>query len=136
VIPVVLDTNVLISALLSVRGNEARVVTMIQPARIDLCISEPILTEYSEVLFRPKSERVERAAHLPSSLVQENACMVIPGQSEFASPDPGDTEFIDCAGSADVMIVATGNKRHFPETSRSRVEVVNARTLLERLGAV
>lgn len=58
-IRIVLDTNVLLSALLNPQGAPAQVLllTVLEPD-IQLCVSDEIFAEYEEVLHRPKFSRV------------------------------------------------------------------------------
>lgn len=53
-IRVVLDTNVAVSALLKPTGNEAAVLLLALSGALELCVSDAILTEYEEVLRRPR----------------------------------------------------------------------------------
>jgi putative PIN family toxin of toxin-antitoxin system len=57
-IRIVLDTNVLLSALLNPQGAPAQVLllTILEPD-IQLCVSGEIFAEYAEVLRRPKFSR-------------------------------------------------------------------------------
>jgi putative PIN family toxin of toxin-antitoxin system len=52
VIRAVLDTNVLMSAMISSAGNEALLVMAINQGLVTPCFSEEILEEYSDVLLR------------------------------------------------------------------------------------
>jgi putative PIN family toxin of toxin-antitoxin system len=54
VIRAVIDTNVLVSALLLPSGNEALVLLAIQQDLVRPCLSEAIMVEYTGVLLRPK----------------------------------------------------------------------------------
>jgi putative PIN family toxin of toxin-antitoxin system len=50
----VLDTNILVSALLSPFGNPAKVYKMFLTRTLTLVYSESILAEYKDVLYRPR----------------------------------------------------------------------------------
>jgi uncharacterized protein len=50
----VIDTNVLVSAMISSAGNEALLVTAINQGLVAPCLSREILQEYSDVLLRPR----------------------------------------------------------------------------------
>ena len=50
----VVDTNVLVSGLLSPLGNEALIILAIHQGRLCPCFTEVIVAEYTEVLARPK----------------------------------------------------------------------------------
>ena len=130
---VVLDTNILVSAALSASGNEAGVIRALEAGRLRLCISVPMLSEYEDVLSRPKFDRVRPRVDGVLATVKNGALMTQPTPSGFVSPDPDDTCFIDCAISAGAAILITGNKRHFPEQFYGTAKVVNARQLLIRL---
>ncbi len=53
-IRVVLDTNVLVSAMIKVQGAEAAAVDVITSHYAEMVVSRPILAEYAEVLARPE----------------------------------------------------------------------------------
>lgn len=53
-IRLVLDTNVLVSGFLKPRGSEGRIIDVIVAGVAQLCLSDPILEEYRELLMRPK----------------------------------------------------------------------------------
>jgi uncharacterized protein len=54
VIRAVIDTNVVVSGLLSPAGNEALILLAIHQGLVRPCFSEEILEEYAGVLARPK----------------------------------------------------------------------------------
>jgi predicted nucleic acid-binding protein len=51
---VVVDTNVLVSAMISLSGNEALLLLAVKQGFMTPCFSPAVLEEYSEVLARPK----------------------------------------------------------------------------------
>ena len=53
----VIDTNVLVSSLLSPAGNEAPIVLVIHQGLIRPCFSEAMMQEYTEVLARRDGRR-------------------------------------------------------------------------------
>ena len=127
----VIDTNVLVSAMISSAGNEALVVMAINQGLVVPCLSIEVIQEYSDVLRRPKfsfsAGEVRALLDLLRSCGSLNDSVPRPG----ASPDPDDDKFIACAlaGKADFLV--TGNKRHFPQNKYGGVIVVNAAELLE-----
>ena len=56
-IRIVLDTNILVSALLQPEGLPAAVVMLALSRRVQLCLSEPVFAEYEEVIRRPHLKR-------------------------------------------------------------------------------
>jgi putative PIN family toxin of toxin-antitoxin system len=58
---VVLDTNVLISALLTRSGAESAVLFAVANQSLVWCVSRPVLVEYEAVLRRPKFSGISEA---------------------------------------------------------------------------
>ena len=57
---VVIDTNVLVSALLKPDSVPELILSLILEGEMVLCLSEPIATEYEEVLEREKFKKLDR----------------------------------------------------------------------------
>jgi len=129
---VVIDTNVLISALLTEAGSEATVISLVRSGQVEWWVSEAILAEYHEVIQRPKFSaiRPDRIKGLIQTL--HKAVVVVPITKRAISPDEPDNRFLECAEAANANFLITGNKKHFPEDYKN-TKVVNARELLERL---
>ena len=126
----VIDTNVLVSAMISSDGNEALLVMAINQGLVVPCYSAEILEEYSEVLLRPRfSFPLGEVDALLDMLRRQGHCLD-PVRVTRVSPDPGDDKFIACALVAKANFLVTGNKRHFPK-SISGPKLVNAAELLE-----
>ncbi len=127
---VVIDTNVLVSALLTEEGSESAVLALIYTGQALWCASEPIIKEYRQVLSRPKfaSLRAERVQRLLNDLSRAIVFMPIAAITE--SPDEPDNRFLECAEAAEAQYLVTGNKRHFPRQWKS-TRVLNARELLD-----
>jgi uncharacterized protein len=130
VIRAVIDTNVLVSAMIAPSGNEALLVLAARQGFIRPCFSEEICDEYSGVLGRPKFgfSSDEIAALL--NLLRENREMISPSTVLEGSPDPGDDKFIAYALAAKADYLVTGNKRDFPEDRIAPAMLVNAGELL------
>src|SRR5438876_131000 len=107
---VVIDTNVLVSALLTEHGAQAAVLSLIEAGALLWCVSEPILAEYREVISRPKfsAVRVERLQGVLSTLSQ--AAVFIPVATVAESSDEPDNRFLECAEAAGADYLVTGNK--------------------------
>ncbi len=57
---IVLDTNVLVSGLLTPYGAAAEIVRLIASGVLSVCYDTRILLEYQEVLARPKFQFMEK----------------------------------------------------------------------------
>lgn len=125
-----LDTNVVVSAHLSSRGLERFVLDLALARKLRMYVSREILTEYREVLARPRfGIRAERLAE-SLRLIKSAAKTVKPREKLRLSPDEDDNKFLECAAEAQAHYLVTGNKRHFPQ-SVGETLVVNARELIE-----
>jgi uncharacterized protein len=131
VIRAVIDTNVLVSGLLSPTGNEALILLTIHQGLVHPCFSQEILEEYAAVLARPKFAFPSDEITAVLAMFRRQGELFLPEASSAASSDPGDTKFLQCAEAAQADYIVTGNKRHFPETSYGVTRVVNAGELLD-----
>ncbi len=130
-IRVVLDTNVIVSALISPFGNESLVLHAVQYGKITPCLSRKITEEYKGVLARPKFNFAPDEIDGLIGLLQAKGLLFEPPPAPGASPDPKDDDFIACALAADAAFLVTGNIRHFPAHSCGQTRVVSARELLD-----
>jgi putative PIN family toxin of toxin-antitoxin system len=133
VIRAVIDTNVLVSALIAPSGNEALILLAIRQGLIRPYFSAEILQEYAEVLARPKFAFPPDEIEALMALMRSQGEAVLPNLLPSGSPDPTDEKFLACARTAAVEFIVTGNKRDFPPKAAGNVSVVNATQLLDRI---
>ena len=130
-IRVVLDTNILISALLSPQGPPMQVLLMvILQSDTQLCVSGDVYAEYEEVIRRPPLNRTESEIAATLRAVRENGLWVIPTEKVRACLEPDDDIFLECAQAAAAKFLVTGNVKDFPATW-SGTKIVTARQFLE-----
>jgi uncharacterized protein len=129
-IRVVIDTNVLVSAMISLSGNEALLLLAVKQGFMTPCFSPAVLEEYSEVLARPKFGFSPGEIAALSDLLQRRGDLVRPSPLSGMSPDPKDDKFIACALAAQADFVVTGNKQDFPQDQLGGTRVVSAGELL------
>ena len=130
-IRVVLDTNVLVSAMISPFGNESLVLRAVQLSKIVPCLTEKVMEEYRGVLARPKFSFARDEIEGLLGLLQAKGLTFKAPAVKGASPDPKDDDFIACALAAEAAFLVTGNKRHFPALSCGETQIVSARELLD-----
>ena len=112
---VVFDTNVIVSALLTSHPDSptATLLNMVLDGTIIPLYNEEIISEYCEVLARPKfgfsSQQISSVvAAIRLGINAERVC------SGFEFPDPDDAVFYEVALSIEESFLVTGNLKHFP----------------------
>jgi len=104
---VVLDTNVLISALLF-RGLPSRMIPLWQRGKVTLLVSSQVLKEYLRVLAYPKFELApeEIKAIIKVELLPFVQAVKVKSKIRVITKDPSDDKFLELAadGKADFLI--------------------------------
>jgi putative PIN family toxin of toxin-antitoxin system len=111
-INVVIDTGVIVSAFWSSDGNPARIVKLF-PDEITPCINDLILSEYREVLNRPKFDFSKEKKDAFLQKTNEYGLHHMPKESIILLPDEDDRIFYDTAKETGSILI-TGNIKHFP----------------------
>ena len=111
--PIVFDTNVLVSALISTGGVPARIVGLVRSRLVQTRYNDAIIAEYRTVLSRPKFNfHAEDVQALIAGIVRTGIPVnAIP--STFPMVDDSDRKFYDTAKSSGATLI-TGNTRHYP----------------------
>lgn len=131
----VIDTNVLVSALLRWDSVPGMVAVESLIGRITPLLNDEILSEYQEVLRRPKF-------HFPPSAVEKllngiikRGIFIDASPVEELMPDPNDVVFyevvMEARKSESNAYLVTGNLKHFPVkpfvvTPKEMMEIINA----------
>ena len=111
---IVLDTNVLVSGLLSPFGPCGEIVRMLSSAELTLALDARILTEYQEVLARPKFRFEQDKIDALLDHIEHLGLIVAPSPLAQSLPDVDDEPFLAVAIAAKVICIVTGNHIHFP----------------------
>ena len=108
---IVVDTNVLLNAILPTSGNYWLFEGIIN-GRFTLCVSNEILTEYAEIFTRFYDPAVADA--FLTSLIYSPFIEKIDAHFHWLAieADPDDDKFVDCAFAANAHCIIT-NDRHF-----------------------
>jgi putative PIN family toxin of toxin-antitoxin system len=125
----VLDTNIVVSAALKPDGLQRTVVLLAitKPAR--LYVSRDIVAEYREVLSRPELQIRKALQQQLLQLIRKRSHSVRPKRRLQITSDPADNIFLECAESARVDYLVTGNTQHFPTFWKS-TKIINSREFL------
>ncbi len=128
---VVLDTNVLVSALLSPFQAPARVLDLVLSGEIDVVVDDRIMAEYREVLARSKFGFDARSVHDLLDYFEHAGVAVQAMPLTIDLPDPDDSIFVEAAASAKAILVS-GNLRHYPPEQCHGIIIVSPSAFLER----
>lgn len=117
----VIDTNVLVSALLSGKEDSAtvQVIEKMITGKIIPVYSNAIAKEYREVLLRKKFGFSIDSVEYLLSFIEKYGMLIDPPQSGITLPDRKDLPFYEVIlekGEHDAYLV-TGNIKHFPKES-------------------
>ena len=111
----VLDANVIVSALISGKGAPARILRAWENERFDLVVSPPILEEVERVCRYPK---IQDRYNLPEESIQQFLGLIA-GQAILVNPreeiqiieiDPPDNRYLECALEGGAEFVVTGDR--------------------------
>ena len=108
-IRIVLDTNVLISALLF-GGNPRKILELVLAEKIHLLSSPEILKETEGVLSRPKF-KLKKSAVKSMMKELEDICEIVYPSKHFkvVDEDPEDDMLFDCAYAGNADFIISGN---------------------------
>ncbi|MHB0879207.1 MAG: putative toxin-antitoxin system toxin component, PIN family [Anaerolineae bacterium] len=114
---IVLDTNVLVSALLSAFGAPAQVLDLVLSAKVTVAFDDRLMGEYEEVLFRPRFgfDRDNVRAVLSHLTLAGQFVSAAPLARDVAAaaPDSDDPAFVEVAVEAAADALVTGNATHY-----------------------
>ncbi|HBT47305.1 MAG TPA: putative toxin-antitoxin system toxin component, PIN family [Peptococcaceae bacterium] len=130
---VVLDTNVLVSALLTPYGPAARVLDAVLAGRLVLLFDDRILCEYEEVLGRGRFGFDPQDVKALLDFFRSEGVAVVAPPLKAELPDPDDLMFVEVALAGKANAIVTGNKKHFPAEGCGGILVVSPAELLSML---
>lgn len=115
---VVIDTNVIVSALLSKHSDAStvQVINALLDGRITPIYNDEILAEYNEVLHRKKFHFPESTIQATLHYLQKYGIYADRLSTNENLPDPKDLVFYEvCMAKRDEdSMLVTGNMKHFP----------------------
>jgi len=132
-VKIVLDTNVLVSAFLNPQGVPAKTLRLVLQGDLSIVISEHILTEYGEVLARPKFGLSESEVPKILAFFRSRGVRAPSLTASFELPDFNDVPFLEAALATRADALITGNKRHFPKRACRGQPVLTPKEFLDHL---
>ncbi|MBN2134833.1 MAG: putative toxin-antitoxin system toxin component, PIN family [Acidobacteria bacterium] len=136
---IVIDTNVLFTALKSQLGASYKLVSIIPNKRFSIVISVPLIIEYEDVLRRGK---------LPVSITDKDItdfidffCYIGEPQDIFFLwrpflPDSSDDLVLEVAVAGGCDAIITYNKRHFKNVETFGLRVLDPKEFLAEIGVI
>jgi len=117
---VVLDTNVIVSAALKMESNPGILLKLVDEGIIVPLVNQEILDEYELVLKRPKFHFNEELINIVLKMIVEKSMIVEKKELDIQLVDQKDKVFYEVVMAYKEKrnsYLATGNLKHFPETS-------------------
>jgi len=135
---IVIDTNVVIAALISRRGASYKLLSLIGPGRFDVSISVPMILEYEAVGKRLvgvqivlSEQDIEAILDYICSVAQQHRIYYL---WRPALKDPHDDMVLELAFSANCQFIVTYNLRDFQGIERFGITAITPKTFLEEIG--
>ncbi len=129
---VVIDTNVLVSGMLTRDGTCVQVIQLGYQKLIPWQVDRRVLDEYQEILLRPKFRMTPEDVSEAIDMIVTCAEFVTALPLDVALPDSSDLPFLEVAHASEAVLV-TGNTRHFPKRLCKGVPVLTPRQFLESI---
>ena len=129
---VVLDTNVFVSMVLG--GQVGKINEHWRADKFKLVVSDDIVSEYLDVLSRPKLHLTADVVSTVLGRVQRKAEFVTPTKKFLAvKADPADNKFVDAAVAAKADYVISGDAHLLDLKSFRAIPILTARTFIDLL---
>ena len=136
---IVLDTNILVSALRSKRGASFRLISLIGKGSFEINLSVSVVLEYEEAL-RKQGKGLQITQDGIADFLDYLCSVANLHEIHFlwrpCLPDPRDDMLLELAVSAGCKYIVTYNKRDFRGVEEFGIEAVTAKEFLERSGAL
>lgn len=130
---VVLDTNVVVSGLMSETGKPGKIIDLALENRFQVAYDDRILGEYEDVLARPELRiRPARARAILAHIELTGQLIEASSLSPDGFQDPDDLPFAEVFLTANAQALVTGNLRHFAPLVEKRLAVFSPAQFLEQ----
>ena len=131
---VVIDTNVIVSAMLVKGCVPALVLGLALDNKIQFYYSQALMAEYKRVLGRRKFKFRREDVDEILDKIEHTGTEVFPvGTIDFIIRDPADNRILEASQEARADYLVTGNKKHFPFAKFKKTKVVSPREFLENV---
>jgi putative PIN family toxin of toxin-antitoxin system len=142
-IRVVLDTNVLVSAILTPAGPPARILQLALEGRLRITLSAGIIKEINLVFQYSKLKKVMKKQRLSYRIVEEvilkilKVASITPGTMliQEVSRDPADNLILSCAAEGQADFIISGDKDLTELVSYEGISIVDPASFLQLIEA-
>ena len=136
---IVIDTNVVISALRSKRGASSKLLSLIGTQKFEIHDSVPLVLEYEDVIRRQR--KVFGLSQDDVSVLIDTLCSMAHHHDIYflwrpSLPDANDELILELAVSAQCEYIVTHNTTDFKEAERFSIKVVTPGEFLKIIGEV
>ncbi len=136
-IRIVIDTNVLVSALRSKKGASYRLVSLVDSGRFQTCLSVPLAIEYEAASKKHVAKGGPSANDIDAII--DYLCRVSERHLIYflwrpILKDPKDDMVLELAVTADADAIVTFNKADFKGTDKFGIRVITPQQLLKEIG--
>ena len=132
-IRVVIDTSVLVSAVISPDGPNAQLFDRIVAREIRPYVTDVLLEEYTGVFGYDRLKHLDKKRILRLRQILEQAAIKVKPRGNLKiSSHADDNRIYECAVAAKAHYIVTENTKHFKEPYKT-TKIINARQLLALL---
>jgi len=124
---VVVDTNVIVSALINVNGPPAKILSLILNSTVTILYDNRILFEYIEVLSRKTFGFNTEIINDIADFINHEGEFVNADYLNMEFDDETDKKFYEVYKYGDAQCLITENKKHYPDEN----SIVNPKEFLE-----
>ena len=140
-IQIVLDTNVIISAIVNPDGSPGKILEQVFDQEVSLCLSPPMIDEIRRVLRYPKIVNSLKQKGRTVELEEEHIDKIVEiarvttGQVTIkpTATDPDDDMFLECAIEANADYIISGDKHLKDLGNFQGVPILTPRAFLDML---
>ena len=134
---IVIDTNVIVSALKSKNGFSFKLLSIIDDERFKVFISVPVILEYEDAINRDKTQIKLNKSDIEAVL--DYICLISEERKIFYLwrpflSDPKDDMFLELAVESESDYIITFNKKDFKGIEKFGIKTLTPQEFLKRIG--
>lgn len=136
---IVIDTNVIVSSLIQQSYPFKIVYELLLDNKFDICVSEELMSEYYEVLNRPKFSRFPdflSKAKILLAEIESKALKFEPKLKLYLISDINDNMILELAVECSANFIITGNSNDFTFSEYKQTKILSPKDYLENHASV